>query len=246
MRSVALLLLGIFADQAPAAAQTAALTFEVASVKRSTSNSQSIPFEVTTNGGFNANISLEFLIQAAYNIKPFQLIDAPGWTRSETYTIAAKPPAGTVSKHPNRVDADLQERLRSLLEERFHLVARREKRELPAYELVVAKGGPKVKEVGEGNFKLRLGRGRIANDGGASIAMLTSLLTNNLDRAVFDATGLAGFYKFDLTWTPDNQPDGTGPSLFTALQEQLGLKLEAKRRAVDVVVVERVERPSEN
>src|SRR5438309_12115595 len=109
------------------------LTFEVASVKRSDPASQAPPLQVTNGGGFNANITLDTLLQIAYKVKPFQVVDAPAWTHTEHYTIAARPPDGYKPKQPGRIDDDIAERLKSLLIDRFHLVARREMREMPAY-----------------------------------------------------------------------------------------------------------------
>jgi bla regulator protein BlaR1 len=235
------------------------LKFEVASVKPATPHTSGTSFEITPAGGLSARISLGFLIAVAYQIKPFQLLGAPAWLDKEEYAIAAKPPAGPLPKRPGQIDAEFIERLRALLAERFQLAVHKESREMPAYVLLIAKKGPKLREVDAKpeDFRLRLGRGWIRNEGEAKVAMLTSLLSNQLDRPVFDETGLAGFYKFDLTWTPDSPvpfreataarpPAEAGPSLFTALQEQLGLKLEAARRPVQMIVIDKVERPSEN
>jgi uncharacterized protein (TIGR03435 family) len=221
--------------------------FEVISVKRTAPDSKMLPFEVTNGGGLNANSTLDILLQIAYKVKPFQIVNAPAWTQSEAYTIPAKPPEGYVPKHPGIADNDLSDRIRALLEDRFQLVARREPREMPAYVLSVAKNGPKLAAGDENEkFKLKLGPGKIANDGGSTIGLLVSLLENKLDKRVFDETGLTGKYKFNLTFAPEKAVDSPLPLLFTALQEQAGLKLEAKRRPVDVVVIDRIERPTEN
>ncbi len=222
-------------------------SFEVVSVKRTAPDSRVPPIQVTNGGGFNANMTLDFLIQIAYKVKPFQIVNAPAWTRSEAYTINAKPPEGYVPKRPGFADDDLSDRIRALLEDRFQLVVRREPREMPAYVLTVAKNGPKLAAADENEkFKLKLARGKIANDGGATIGMLVSILENQVDKRVFDETGLTGKYKFNLAFAPENVIDSPLPSLFTALQEQAGLKLEAKRRPVDVIVIDRIERPTEN
>jgi len=222
-------------------------SFEVISVKRTPPDSRMQPIEVTNGGGFNANMTLDFLIQIAYKVKPFQVLNAPAWTHSEYYTIHAKPPQGYVPKHPGVADDELGDRIRALLEDRFQLVVRREARELPAYVLTVAKNGPKLATADENEkFKLKLSSGKIANDGGASVGMLVSVLETQLAKRVFDETGLTGRYKFNLTFAPEKAVDSPLPSIFTALQEQAGLKLEAKRRPVDAIVIERIERPAEN
>jgi uncharacterized protein (TIGR03435 family) len=222
-------------------------SFDVISVRRTAPDSKMPPIQVTNGGGFNANMTLDFLIQIAYKVKPFQIVNAPAWTHSDAYTINAKPPEGYVPKHPGLADDELARRIRALLEDRFQLVVRREPREIPAYVLTVAKNGPKLTPGDENEkFKLKLGRGKIANDGGGTIALLVSLLENQLDKRVFDETGLTGKYKFNLTYAPENVLDSPLPSLFTALQEQAGLKLESKRRPVDVIVIDKIERPTEN
>jgi len=222
-------------------------SFEVISVKRTPPDSKMPPIEVTNGGGFNANSTLDFLIQIAYKVKPFQIVNGPAWTHSEAYTIHAKPPEGYAPKHPGIADDELAERIRTLLEDRFQLVVRRGPREMPAYVLTIAKNGPKLAAGDENEkFKLKLGSGKIANDGGGTIGLLVSLLENQLDKRVFDETGLTGKYKFNLTFAPEKAVDSPLPSLFTALQEQAGLKLEVKRRPVDVIVIDHIERPTEN
>jgi uncharacterized protein (TIGR03435 family) len=222
-------------------------SFDVISVKRTPPDSKMLPIQVTNGGGFNANMTLDFLIQIAYKVKPFQIVNAPAWTHSDAYTINAKPPEGYAPKHPGVADDELAQRIRALLEDRFQLVVRREPREMPAYVLTVAKNGPKLAPGDENEkFKLKLSRGKIANDGGGTIGLLVSLLENQLDKRVFDETGLTGKYKFNLTFAPENVVDSPLPSLFTALQEQAGLKLESKRRPVDVIVIDKIERPTEN
>jgi uncharacterized protein (TIGR03435 family) len=222
-------------------------SFDVISVKRTAPDSETPPIEVTNGGGFRANMTVDFLLQIAYKVKPFQIVNAPAWTHSEAYTINAKPPEGYAPKRPGIVDDDLSDRIRALLEDRFQLKVRREPRELPAYVLTVAKNGPKLAPGDENEkFKLKLSSGKISNDGGAATALLVSLLENQLDKRVFDETGLTGKYKFNLTFAPEKAVDSPLPSLFTALQEQAGLKLEARRRPVDVIVIDRIERPTEN
>jgi uncharacterized protein (TIGR03435 family) len=139
--------------------------------------------------------------------------------------------------------------LQSLLADRFKLRLHYETREQPIYELVVAKGGLKLKPLppdqrpGGGRFV----RGEIALNG-RSVATLAHFLTQFAGRSVVDKTSLAGNYDIDLKWTPDDQqgtPDA-GPTLFTALQEQLGLKLISAKGPVQVLVVDHAERPSEN
>ncbi len=238
MRAVALLL-GLLSAQD--------LTFDVASVKRSTSTAYRPPFTVTGGGGIDAKATLDFFLVIAYKVAPFQVVNLPEWAHSEDYTIIARTAPGTVQKVPGKREDELLERLRALLADRFHLVVHREMREMPVYVLTIAKNGPKMPESEKHEItNLRMSRTQVANEGGAPMSWLVTSLENRAGRKVIDETGLTGFYRFDLHWTPDNLPDANGPSLFTAIPEQLGLKLEAKRRPVEVIVVDSIQRPTEN
>jgi uncharacterized protein (TIGR03435 family) len=270
-RSAAFLILAtcgilvICVGQTPSPVPHSSLSFEVASVRRSAPDDKSPPIGVSQGGGFTAHVTLDTLIMMAYNVKPFQLSGLPHWAESEHYSIAAKPPADYRPKKPGVIDEDMAQRIQNLLADRFGLMVHQESPEKPVYILVVAKNGPRLKEADTSiPFRLRLSKGRISNDGGGKVLMLASVLSNQFDRPVLDETGLTGFYKFDLTWTPDallsapgsspnsggvsgsSRPDAAGPSLFTALEEQLGLKLESKRRPVVTIVIDHIERPTEN
>jgi uncharacterized protein (TIGR03435 family) len=245
----------------PAQTPAAKPTFEVASIKPAKHSAHPI-FEVTPGGNVMWQTSIGPLIRIAYKVKPpFQIYGAtPGWLESDEYLIEAKSPDGLPPINPSKLPeaTDFLLRLQSLLGERFHLAAHHENRDTPVYVLVVAKNGPKLKAADASQmFRLRkAGKGAILNEGPAKIGLLVSLLANNFDRPVLDETGLTGSYSFNLTWTPDAPAgapaqataagDPGGPTLFTALQEQLGLKLEASRRPVEVLVIDHIERPTEN
>lgn len=161
----------------------------------------------------------------------------------------------------------MRERLRSLLADRFQLAIHRETKDAPVYALVVAKGGSKLQEAKEGapnQRRMMMGRGQI-NGEGVKLEFLAQVLSNQLGRPVLDKTGLTGNYDIKLTWTPDPgqgiggplgppppgvEPpppaDPNGPSLFTAVQEQLGLRLESQKGPVEMIVIDHVEKPSEN
>jgi uncharacterized protein (TIGR03435 family) len=112
----------------------------------------------------------------------------------------------------------------------------------------VAKGGSKLKEMERDtvNFKLSLGKGKIVTRGGAKIGMLVNVLAGALHYPVVDKTGLDRYYDIQLNYSMDDSLPDAGPSLFAALEEQLGLKLEARKGPIDVLVIDHVERPSEN
>lgn len=161
----------------------------------------------------------------------------------------------------------IRERLRALLAERFQVAIHRESREEPVYALMVAKGGSKLQESQEGaggrQGLMGMRRGQFKGTG-ATVQMLAMVLANQLGRPVLDKTGLAGKYDFQLEWTPGPgesfgppggpppgvdpppPPDPNGPTIFTAVQEQLGLRLESQKGAVDVIVIDRAEKASEN
>ncbi len=191
------------------------------------------------------------MIAFAYGIRDFQVSAGPGWCASEGFDIAAK-------ADENAAPAEMKIMLQTLLVERFQLVLRREMKETPVYELVIAKSGLKLRENGV-MPKAMIFRGKGQVEGQmASASMLASFLSNQLGRTVLDKTGLIAAYDFTLKWTPDEnesgpkwpdtapQPDPNGPSIFTAVQEQLGLKLEPQKRPMETLVIDRVERPSEN
>ncbi|MGA8593909.1 MAG: M56 and DUF3738 domain-containing protein [Bryobacteraceae bacterium] len=161
-------------------------------------------------------------------------------------------------------------RLQSLLEERFQLKFHSSTKELPIYALVVAKDGPKIQEAKDGPDKnkgsMMMRPGQLTARG-LSMFYLAANLSNQVGRVVLDKTGLSGLYDFTLQWTPDRSqmgsfgggpgpgqegsrmpppPDPDGPSIFTALQEQLGLKLEPQEGPVEIFVIDHVEKPSEN
>lgn len=167
------------------------------------------------------------------------------------------------------VGEQMRERLRALLAERFQLTIHRETKEQSVYALVVAKGGPKLQqsEAKEGTGPrgmMRMGRGEFSGQG-VALQMLTQSLSSQLGRPVIDQTGLKGNFDFKLEWTPDPgqsgggpfggapppgadappPPDPNGPSVFTAVQEQLGLRLESQKGPVEMLVIDRVEKPSE-
>jgi len=175
------------------------LRFEVASVKPGKSPTS---FDITPRGGVTANCDLKFLLQVAFQVKDYQIVGGPSWIGSEYFHIVAQPP--DAGANPEQSKHEMPQRLQQLLNDRFELRAHLETKEGWVQALVVAKNGPKLAEVPPGNFRLRLAKGRIINDGGARMAMLATMLSNVLGRPVLDKTGLTGFYKFELAWTPDS------------------------------------------
>lgn len=228
--------------------------FEVASIKPSDPAIQGFRIQTAPGGRFiGTGVTLKFLIQQAYGVRDFQISGGPGWIDTLRFDLNATSAEVTEGQR----DA-MQMRMRNLLADRFQLKLTRETREMPVYALVVAKGGPKMQEstVGTDGRNMRMGRGKLVVVG-AGTQMLAVQLSQSLGRTVQDKTGLtANYYDFTLEWSPEGQPLGPkdnetapppdGPTLFTALQEQLGLKLESTKGPVEVLVIERVEKPTEN
>jgi uncharacterized protein (TIGR03435 family) len=228
--------------------------FEVASVKPSPPNIRGM--SVVPAGGklVAKNVPLEWLIAEAYQVYPYRLLNAPGWIHAARFEVEAKAPS------PQATKTELIGMLQSLLAERFHLAIHREKREMPVYALVLGKNGPKLQPPehpdGPHGIDYRNG-GTVLIGRNATMEELAEALSFRTERAVTDKTGIAGRYDFRLEFTPDefvrrfgdDQPtpiDANGTNLFTSIQEQLGLKLESGRGPVEMFVIDRVERPTEN
>jgi len=232
--------------------------FEVASVRPS---DPANPISIRRSGDrlTTTSTSLQFLITWAYDIRDDRLFGKPGWLDSVRYDIVAK----ASPDHPEH--GWLREMMQTLLATRFNLVIHRETRQLTMYALVVGKGGAKVQLLdasnggGQNPFEMT-DRGYLSGTK-VSAAMLANVLSNQLGRSVQDQTGLQGVFDFTLAWDPDTDAastdlDGgpapsadvrTRPSIFTAIQEQLGLRLEPRKGPVDVIVIDHIDRtPTEN
>jgi uncharacterized protein (TIGR03435 family) len=202
------------------------------------------------------------LINRAYKVEDFQVVGAPGWANSEHYDIDARADAATAQD----INGQL---LQVLLEERFKLAIHRETKEFPVYLLTVAKNGLKLTEgqclTLEPNSRPQPGQRQAAFCGymgmgnnnlratGIRMEHLVGALTNILRRTVIDKTGFSGNFDVAIRWreetttaTPAARPTDAAPSIFTALEEQLGLKLESSKSPVEVLVIDSVQRPSEN
>jgi uncharacterized protein (TIGR03435 family) len=228
--------------------------FEVASIRPS--NYQGGPLRVTAridaDGIDFSNVTPRLCIQRAYGVKPYQ-VTGPDWTNTERYMIVAKA-AGAVPQ--DKILLMLQR----LLEDRFKLAIHRETREMPIYALVVSKSGPKLQEARDEGASQINGHGEEIVFERASMGQLAGTLARSLDRPVVDATSLKGIYNFRLAWADDNRPNpnapsagvsgasdpADAPSVFTALQERLGLKLESRKAPVEVLVIDHIEKPSAN
>jgi uncharacterized protein (TIGR03435 family) len=209
---------------------------------------------------FAKNHTLKTLIEAAYDLTPRAISGGPDWTDSDRYDILA----GT----PGEVQPNLDEQmsmLRKLLTDRFKLTFHREQKEFSIYALTVAKNGPKLKESAAPDGQPDLVNVVLPNRiwlpaRNSTIAQFASMMQRAvLDRPVVDKTGLSAKYDFDLEWADDESQFGgllrkrasaddgpDKPDLFAAVQQQLGLRLEAAKGPIEVLVIDKVARPSEN
>lgn len=256
-----LLCAGSMAVALPLSAQgTAPPAYDVVAIKPHKSSDGSWRTNTSDDGYAATNVDLKGLIQYAYNLQTQDMISGlPGWTNSASFDIQAKmdEDAATTLKKLPREEQFTQRNvmMQALLADRFQLKVHHETRDLPIYSLVIAKGGSKLKPTDPNDPR---GSSSSWSNGqltlqAAPLESLLYFLSGTLHRKVVDNTGLSGKYDTSLRWSSDEvgnaQPDPTtnaAPSLFTALQEQLGLKLESTKGPVDTIVVDHVAQPSEN
>jgi len=246
-------------------------TFEAASVKpASPDNPPGQGVSRAPGGRFTAvNAPLRFLIMYAYQLQGHQLVGAPDWIANERFDIVAKMEGDPPTIVTSGIDP-MRLATRTLLADRFGLVAHRETRELDIYALTMARPGgkpgraltPSPEDCAVMAAAARaappppgadgappficgagFGQGRV-RFAGYPLSTFASGLSNSLGRAVVDRTGLMGNWAFDLTYAPEPSPDSDVPGLFTAIQEELGLKLEATKGPVEVLVIDTVSRPT--
>jgi bla regulator protein blaR1 len=236
--------------------------FDIVSIKPS--DSPVISWMRRTPDGLTMTAPLHIVIQFAFSLHDFQVTGGPGWLKTTNWEIHAKNDDPTELSQLNDsqrqaiYDKNMQQ-LQSMLMGRFHLQCHTTSREMPVYELVIAKRGAKLKEsqapAGQRGNILSNDRGVTAHTSGTAVGTgrLATVLAGPTGRVVIDKTGLAGSYDFTLDWVndppagPQAQSDApSGPTIYTAVEEQLGLKLVPARGQVPVLVVDGVEQPSQN
>lgn len=216
----------------------------------------------SSHGTFHVrNVPLHLLIQLAYNAKDYQIVGELAWANSERYDVTAK-------TENNASFEQMRPMLRSLLAERFNLALHRATKELPVHELTAAKGGLKTEDascvnrdpngppppLGSkpcGGVRSRMfpaGSSRLEGFG-VPMSKLVEVLADRIGRTVVDKTGFSGTFNFQLDFSPDDaasNPKSGSPTIFAALQEQLGLRLQAVKGQVEVLVIDHVQRSSPN
>jgi uncharacterized protein (TIGR03435 family) len=236
--------------------------FEVATIKPSDPARPGKVFTIRGQDVITINTTLSDLITMAYNLHPRQVTGGPAWLESDKYDITGRP---EIPGQPNTTQLKIM--IQKLLADRFQLKFHTEKKELGVYAITVGKTGSKLTKSASdpnglpGLFFGRGTPGMTFNVRNATIAEVASVLQGNvLDKPVVDQTGLSEKYDFLLKFTPDpGQMTGLGgppppaadnldapPDIITAFQQQLGLKVENTKAPVDVIVIDRVEKPSEN
>jgi uncharacterized protein (TIGR03435 family) len=257
--------------------------FDVSTVKPAAPSDSSM-MRFTPDGIAINGVPLKMVIRESFGVEDDRILGEPGWVKNR-YDIEAKVDPDDAPRLKNLKMEQRRGMLLPLLEDRFNLKYHHEKRELPMYMLVVAKGGLKMKasapddppkadgapktDDSGAKDKPRMGRHSLMMNGrghlestGTTTEMLAHILAQQLGRTVENKTGLSGDYDYTLQWTPDDvgtpmggdagpgksdiSPDAGGPTLLTALEEQLGLKLESTKSTVDVIVIDRLDLPSGN
>jgi uncharacterized protein (TIGR03435 family) len=235
-------------------------TFEVATIKPVDPDARAGRYIIMkgTHRFVEKAYTLKLLIAAAYDLNPKTISGGPDWVESDHFDIEAITPGEVLPTHDEQMSM-----LRNLLADRFRLTFHREQKVFSIYELTVTKSGPKLKSSTAAPddppslistvYPQRV----LLPAKNATMSDLTSLMQRAmLDRPVVNKTGLTGRYDFNLEWAPDETqfggslpaapPDAQAAPLFVAIQQQLGLKLEATRGPVDALVVDKAEKPSAN
>ena len=238
--------------------------FDVASVKEHSSDDHNMRWMTKDDGTTMVNIPLQSMVSMAYDVKEYLISGGPSWVNEKGFDLDAKVLPGDGSDKVKLTQAQRRNLMRALLIERFHLQAHTETKTLPVYDLVVAKDGPKIKPVAPPapDSEDAKKRGSMYFQPGHMeaqwylISDLAQQLGYMVQRTVIDKTGLTGDYNLDLTWSPEEQEGAasdkatTGtdpkPSIYAAIQEQLGLKLVPAKGPVDTLVIDHAELPTPN
>ena len=219
--------------------------FEAVSIRPNRSGSPSSDTNTTPGRLSLVNVTPLSVLLRAFGVRAPQIIGAPDWVSSERYDILA------VTGGADRLtDAERQPFIQAMLADRWNLRFHRETREMSVLSLHIAKGGPKLRiHTGPGDYAMKVSpeNGRLTlNSTKGNIPRLVEILSGATGKIVMNDTALNDQYDFTLEWVQDLVSDAAGPSLSTALREQLGLELDSVKRPVEVIVIDNIDRPSEN
>ena len=229
---------------ASALVQSQEKSFEAVSIKRNQSATMASDTNTTPGRLSLMNVTLVSVVRRAFRVLDPQIVGAPEWVFRERYDIVA-----VTGDDAALTDETRQRYLQALLAERCQFRFHREMRDIRVYSLIPSKRGIKlVPHSGPGDYAMRVqptqdGRFRLRSTRG-NMPRLAEILAGQVDELVIDRTGLSGEYDFTLEWAPSLTSGGDGPSLFTALDEQLGLRLDPAKTPVDAIVVDHIERPT--
>ncbi len=216
--------------------------FEAAAIKRSKPSTEGTNIRSDPNGTLRVeNATLKDLIRFCYEVTDDRIAGGPKWIDDDRFDVSAKPENRS---RPEQVLLMMQR----LLADRFQLALHRESKDARVYQLVVAKAGPKLRRPKEGEEPGLQGRKGQITAHATPMAVFAQYLSHRLGQPVVDKTGLPESYDFTLEYEPESANDAaaTGPSIFTAIQEQLGLRLQPGKGSVEVLVIDRAEKPSDN
>jgi uncharacterized protein (TIGR03435 family) len=238
--------LSVTSIQAQTTPRAAPQSFEVASIKVNQTGGEARRAGSSPGGVFTAtNVTLKLLISRAFGVPESQIERGPGWMETERYDVAAK--AATPLEMSRE---ELRPCLQALLAERFRLKYHRETKQGAVFSLSLAKRGSKLTpHAGDGGTGISSssGSGKVDIRGTkTTMARLAEYLSAQAGRPVIDNTGLKGEYDFRLEWSIEDAPGAGGPSIFAALEEQLGLKLDATKGPIEIIVIDGAEKASAN
>jgi uncharacterized protein (TIGR03435 family) len=227
--------------------------FEVASIKPADPNARGSSSNSDRRFVTIKNWTLKRLVQRAFGVQDYQVTGGPNWLDTYHFDISAKVDEAEPELRGKEGQERVKAMLESLLDERFEFQFHRETRQLPIYNLLAAKSGFKLTAVKDtGSSSTNSNNGRLTCKG-ISMPAFAVFLSSTMERPVLDATSVPGVFDFKLEWSTQDgavkAPDANeiaGPSIFTALQEQLGLKLESTKGPVEIIVVDHAEKPTEN
>jgi uncharacterized protein (TIGR03435 family) len=233
--------------------------FGVASIKPSASGEMNRGFRRFAGGGLDTvNITLKMLISFAYDLPGDRILQGPSWLDSDGYEILAKPDHEAGQPVDTSMRA-IRIRTQSLLADRFKLALHKETRQLTIYKLLVDKGGPKHLGAAKGSAPDWVNNGHHIDCLAVTMELFAKgFLTEQMRLPVIDQTGIKGSFDFSMDWVPEERSpgrpegepsaasDASGPSFLPALREQLGLKLEAGKRPVEVLIVDHAQKPLQN
>jgi uncharacterized protein (TIGR03435 family) len=232
------------------------LVYDVSTIKPNNTGSGSMSISIKDGTLYATNVSVNMMLQNSFGIRQDIIYGLPSWAKSKRYDIVAKASDADAASLKVLTRDARKNMMMQLIAERFQLKSHIETKELPTFDLVVAKGGPKFQETPKMAAEDKRDSMSVSNTEmtayGVQMASLAKMLESQVERNVTDKTDLKGNYDMHLKWRREEDgptsgaADDLAPSVYTALQEQLGLKLQPSRGPVDTLVIDHIEEPTEN